>query len=66
MIQYKIMKSEDIVKTVKIELNIEQLNIIKNALKSDTSSNDEKNILIDMITETIDDPNSDIIYGYCY
>ena len=65
MIQYKIMKSEDIVKTVKIELNIEQLNIIKNALKSDTSSNDEKNILIDMITETIDDPNSDIIHGYC-
>lgn len=53
-------------KTVTIEMNIEQLNIIKDALKFDTSSNDEKTILTDMINETIDNPDSDIIYGYCY
>ena len=52
--------------TVTIEIELEQLNIILNALKNDTSSNDEKDLLIDMITETIEEPDSEITYGYCY
>jgi len=66
MLYYSINDERYTMKTVTIEMNIEQLNIIKDALKCDTSSNDEKDLLIDMVSETIDKPDSDIIYGYCY